>query len=120
MCSPSEATHNVTGIAFHSNEGRIERCAAYCVKHNIESFTRCDFRHIFFNERRTIIDRDGPEGLRDILLIWRDCREDFRAVSARKLNRNVAHAARASVNKYCVIAADVGAIYQGLPGCDGN
>jgi hypothetical protein len=75
MCSPAEATHDVTGIAFDRNEGRIERCAPYRVKDNVKPLAGCHLRHIFFNGRRTIIDRDGPAGFRDILFVRRDCRE---------------------------------------------
>src|SRR5262249_21359108 len=118
MCPPAKATHNVTGIAFHSKEGRIERCAAYSVKDNVEPCTTCHVLYIFLNGRRTVIDWDGPEALRYIFLVRRDCREDFGAVSARKLNRNVANSARTSVNQHFVICTDTGTVYKCLPSCD--
>src|SRR5215470_8914207 len=98
MCPPAKATHNVTGIAFHSKEGRIERCAAYCVKDNVEPFASCHCPHIFLNKKRTVIDWDCPEGLRYIFLVRRDCGEDFGVVGSRKLDCNVTNAARAGVN----------------------
>ena len=54
VVSPAQATHNVTGVAFHCNKGRIKRCAAYRIKYNVETFAACHLRHIFIYGTSTI------------------------------------------------------------------
>jgi len=57
MCSPAEATHNVTGIAFHGNEGRIERCAPTVSKTMSNPLPAVIFAHIL--QRKKNDNRSG-------------------------------------------------------------
>src|SRR5215475_9349378 len=69
VVSPPQATHNVTGIAFHCNKGPIKRCAAYRVKHNVKALAACHLCYILIYRARTIVDGGGTQALHDLLLL---------------------------------------------------
>src|SRR5262249_43317447 len=93
---------------------------ADCVVDDVEALTCGVEVDIFLYGDSAVVDGSSTELFDDVLLVGRDCGEDFGTEGLGELNDDVSDSAGASVDEHFLASVDFGAIDDTFPGGDGD
>src|SRR5262245_61678016 len=83
---PSQAAHDMAGVALHCHKRSIQCCTTNGVIDDIETVAAGVSGNVFFDRYRAIVDRSSTEVFDDALFVERNCSKNLCSPGARKLD----------------------------------